>query len=214
MATYKKGINGAFNGKLGTVVGIKWRGGNYMRSLPRKSGKPATEAQLNQRFVFALVNGWLRPLRDLIWIGFQSFKGTKTPMNAAVSLVMKEAITGENRANYAIEFAKVILSRGELLISIIREVIKLIDDLLNIKWESAPESVFCKGSDRATFVVYSPSNGQFITFKDIAERADGEVTLQLPPGFRDNTLHCWMSYVNEAGDAVSTSIYVGELSEH
>src|SRR5687768_15182871 len=95
MARYKNGINGAFSSKVGTVVGASWRGIDYMRSVQKPISRPASRAQVNQRLVFALVTGWLKPLRDLIWIGFQVFKGTKTPMNGCVSFIMKEAITGD-----------------------------------------------------------------------------------------------------------------------
>lgn len=43
MATYKKGILGAFSGTVGPVVGASYRGKDVIRSRPKKSSKPATE---------------------------------------------------------------------------------------------------------------------------------------------------------------------------
>lgn len=212
MGKYKNGIGGPFSGKIGNVVGVTWRGIDVMRSLPEPSTKPATEKQLNQRYVFAMGNSWLQPLRALIWIGFQVFTGTKTPMNGAVSLLLKEAVTGETRENYAIDFAKVILSRGELLISSIKKVWTPVDALLKIEWENPAASVFCKDDDRATFVVYNPQKVQFVTFQDVADRAAKEVGLQLPLDFAGDAVHIWMHYVNVEGNAVSTTQYLGEIA--
>src|SRR5690349_16463419 len=121
MGRYKNGINGPISGKVGQVIGANWRGVEVLKGLSTPSSKPPSEKQLDQRFKFSMVNNWLKPLRDLIWIGFQVFTGTRTPMNGAVSLMLNEAITGNNRQNFAIDFAKVILSRGELLISLVKQ---------------------------------------------------------------------------------------------
>lgn len=212
MATYRKGVNGPFKGKLGSVVGVTWRGIDVIRSLGEPNAKAPSEKQLDQRYVFALVNSWLKPLRDLIWIGFQIFKGTKTPMNGAVSLLLKEAVTGNSRENYAIDFAKVILSRGELLISLIKQVLALVNSILSIEWENPPASAFCRDDDKATIIVYNAVKQRFVTFKDVAQRADRVVDLQLPANFAGDVVHTWMYYVNTAGDAVSTSIYAGEFT--
>jgi hypothetical protein len=174
MARYKKGINGPFSGKVGSVVGASWRGIDYMRSVQKAITKPASQAQTNQRLVFALVTGWLKPLRDLIWIGFQVFRGSKTPMNGCVSFVMKEAITGDAEQSN-IDFPKVVFSRGELLVSLIREFTRT-DTALFIKWENGPACAFNNADDKATFILYNPAKEKFITFPGFAERSDLEKT--------------------------------------
>lgn len=211
MARYKNGINGPFSGKVGTVVGASWRGIDYVRSVQKAITKPASQAQINQRLVFALVTGWLKPLRDLIWIGFQIFKGTKTPMNGCVSFVMKEAVTGDGEQSN-INFPKVVFSRGELFISLIREFTAIADALLHIKWENGSASAFNSADDKATFIVYNPVKEKFVSFEGVARRADLEKTLQLPANFKNDIVHCWMHYVNAAGDAVSTSFYLGNIA--
>lgn len=209
MATYKRGINGPVSGKIGSAIGASWRGIDYLRSLPDIT-KPPTEKQLNQRLLFALVNGWLKPLRKLIWIGYQIFTGTKTPMNGCVSFHMTKAVSGQ-APNYEIDFAQVVLSRGELLISFIKEVLCLLGAILNIKWDDVTASAFCSDNDKATFIVYNPAKEKFITFEGITERQAKEVNLRLPADFAGDVVHGWMSYVNTKGDAVSTSVYLGEV---
>lgn len=212
MGTYKNGINGAFSGKIGNVVGATYRGIDYMRSLPETSDKPASEKQANQRALMGMVSGWLRPLKALIAIGYQMFNGAKTPMNVCVAFHLKEAIKGNSALNYTIDFAKAVFSRGELMISTIREVSMQPNSILRIKWEDAAfTSVFCRNDDEATVIVYNPDKSEFVTFENIAQRMDQQVDLTLPDDFEGDVLHAWMHYTNTAGNAVSTSLYLGML---
>jgi len=41
MATYSKGTNGAFSGKVGRVIGSNWRSTDYLKGLSKKSSIPA-----------------------------------------------------------------------------------------------------------------------------------------------------------------------------
>ncbi|MGX8712677.1 MAG: DUF6266 family protein, partial [bacterium] len=52
MATYKNGIMGPFNGKVGTVVGYMWNGKYCMRAYNRNVKNPRTEAQMEHRRMF------------------------------------------------------------------------------------------------------------------------------------------------------------------
>ena len=71
MAIISKGILGAYYGKVGEVVGSSWRGINYVKSLPRKIKRTASEKALNQRAKFAMVAGFLKPLREFFKEKFQ-----------------------------------------------------------------------------------------------------------------------------------------------
>jgi hypothetical protein len=60
--------------------------------------------------------------------------------------------------------------------------------VLNIKWEKGPASAFNKDNDKATFIVYNPVKGTFVTFQ-----------------IRNHTIRFWMHYV-------STEVYVGGIA--
>lgn len=210
MARYKDGINGAFRGKVGTVVGASWRGIDYVRTVADTSRIKWSEAQINQRILFALVVNWIKPLWAVINLGYQRYKNRKTPLNAAVGYHMKEAVKGE-APDLEIEFSKAIFSVGELLMSLIKELVALGNAMLRISWDNMAQSVYSCGSDRAIFIVYNPGKQQFISFICSALRADGEAVLQLPIGFAGDAVHCYMFFASEKGDMVSTSQYLGEM---
>ncbi|WP_285059137.1 DUF6266 family protein [Pedobacter ginsengisoli] len=210
MARFNNGINGAFSGKIGTVIGAECRGVQYGRSIGKPNTKGPTLAQQEQRNRFALVFNWLKPLLDVITTGFGLLTGKSTPMNNAVSYHLKEAVT-RTGGEMTIDYKKAIFSRGELLASWILEVLTLAEGLLSLRWKEQEETLFCGKSDKASFVAYNPAKTKFIKFKDAAIRGDGEVMLQMPPDFSGDDLHCWMSYASETGNRVSTTIYIGKV---
>lgn len=55
MATFEKGILGGFSGKVGSVVGARWRGINIMRRLPARGNYTPSPEQLAQRQKFTVV---------------------------------------------------------------------------------------------------------------------------------------------------------------
>jgi hypothetical protein len=208
MARYKNGINGPMSGKVGSVIASSWKGIAYIKSISEVSSRPGTQAQLDARRIFAIVSSWLRPLKLLINIGFQGFAQGKTPMNDAISFTLKEAVGGTG-ANKEIDFARAVFSKGELLTSWIEEMVALENAVLQAVWKDALASAFCRDSDQAYFVVYNPLKEKFVTFENAALRADGEVILQLPADFSGDAVHCYQFYVDDKGDAVSTTQYLG-----
>lgn len=206
MARYKNGINGPLRGKIGNVVAVSWRGLDVLRSLPERSDTEPSQAQKEHRRVFGLVSSWLRPLKELIWIGFRVVPEGKTPMNEAVSFIFKYALRGLGMDRH-IDFPKAVFSRGELLVSVLEETNVLPDDLLQIKWRNLSESAFNRGTDRATFIFYNERKQAFATFQAAALRSDKEVLLQLPKGFGADLMHGYMHYMSEQGDVLSTTQY-------
>ncbi|WP_276090863.1 DUF6266 family protein [Pedobacter sp. JY14-1] len=211
MAKYKSGIIGPLSGKMGNVVAASWRGVAYLRELPGKSGSKGTARQLEQRFKMALVSGWLRPLRDVIWLGFRSHDEAKTPMNACIGYHLVHALKQDAEGVWVIDFEKAVFSRGELLVSYVTGL-TAVNGLLMVKWMNGTASVFSAPDDRATFVVYSVARRQFVTFEEVCKRIDGEVALRLPDVFAGETLQVWMYYVARERRAVSTTLYLGTVA--
>src|SRR5690606_10134837 len=110
MATFLKGINGAYSGKVGNVVGSRWRDVDYVRSLPRPSSKPASEAQLAQRMRFALAVAFLSPIKDLLNLGFSDIEqATATGYNVALSNLLRNGMAGDY-PEVEIDYTKVQIS--------------------------------------------------------------------------------------------------------
>lgn len=112
MGTYKKGILGAFSGKVGTVVGSFWRGIAYIRSLASNVRNPRTESQMWNRGLMRFTVEKLRPFLPAIRVGFVG-TGNVSPWSKAVQ-VNKRIIASLSEAggDYVFDASRLVLSSG------------------------------------------------------------------------------------------------------
>ena len=114
MGRYSKSNFGQIIGKVGNAVGGKWRGVDYLRSLPAKSNRIRTPEQLAVQARLALAAGTLSPIKDIVNIGFGVKKQNgMTGYNAAVAAFIATAISGDY-PDYGVNHAEMQISRGSL----------------------------------------------------------------------------------------------------
>lgn len=211
MATYKKGILGVFSGKVGTVIGSTWKGIDYMRSLPKSSTKTPTQKQIDQRIRFALVNGFIKPMSNLIKTGFQSVSGSLTPMNAAIAYHLKEAVVGGS-PNFEVDYNKVLFSRGELLGPWLPVAVAGPAEQIDVSWQNNSSSSYAEPTDLATVLVYNPASKEYVFADQLAARSTLAATVRVPATFSGAMVHIWMAFFAADGSIVSTSVYLGEIT--
>jgi hypothetical protein len=211
MGKFLKGILGGFSGKVGNVIGAYWRGIDYMRSLPRKSNKPPTEAQLKQRMAFALVAGFLRPIGVLIKVGYQSYKGKQTPMNAAFAYHLEHAVTGIY-PNLTMDLPEVIISKGNLLAAFLPDVASSVAGEVTFSWINNAAVGSTDGTDKATVLIYNPTKNLFTYVQAAAIRSALTYTLEVPMDYSTDVVHAWIGFVKANGKEVSDSTYLGTVT--
>lgn len=210
MGKYKKGILGAFSGKIGTVVGSSWKGIEYMRSLPRPSTKAATDQQMIQRAKFALVSAFFRSASALINMGYQSLAQGKSGYNVATSDFIADAIIG-TYPDFEIDYSKVLFSKGTLTgaygVNAVSE-----SGSVKVSWDDNSNSGTAKASDQIVILVYNPDKGQFVyDINTGALRSAAEDTLLMPVEFLGDTVEVWVAFMTPDKKIFSTSMYVGQV---
>ncbi|MDR0228915.1 MAG: DUF6266 family protein [Flavobacteriaceae bacterium] len=209
MAEIQKGILGGVQGKVGTVVGVNWRGKNVIRSLPtRKKNVVASEKQLLQRAKFKLMVDFLNPLRQLTSKYFGESQGTKSRTNLAMSYQLQEAIV-ETANGPEIDFSKVVITKGVLTPAPV-VLTKLEEEKLTISWKSDAGKGLAKATDILTVVVYNSDYKGFYVLNQMVDRTKEIITENLPSGWTKNN-QVWMVWVDEKQKQSSTSVYVGEF---
>lgn len=211
MATYLKGILGVFTGKVGTVVGSSWKGIDYMRSLPKKTTKAPTQAQLDQRFKFGLVNNFFKSISSLVDVGFSSVAGKQTALNAAVAYHLKEAVVGTS-PDFQIDFSKVLISRGELLSPWLPTATVSTAAAIDFSWTDNSGANLSAANDLLVLLVYNPSTKEYVFLENAALRSDTQATLALPANFSGAEVHSWMAFFAADRKTVSTSFYLGKIT--
>lgn len=211
MGKFSRGILGGFSGKVGNVVGVNNGGSYYMRSLPSKSKKPPTEAQLRQRLKFSLVLAFLRPIRTLISVGYQSFKKKGGAFGAATGYLLENAITGVYPA-LSIDYTKVKVSRGSLLGVANPELVTTAGTSeIEFNWSNNALAGTINGTDMATLLVYSDVLDEYIMLAGAAPRSAETFSLAIPPRLLGQEVYCWMTFVRADGKQASDSRYMGKV---
>lgn len=211
MGILNGGLFGAFEKRTGPLVGRVVRGRNVISAVQHKSLLPRVQRQLEQQMKFRLLSVFLVALKEMIAVGFRS--ATKqSPLNAAFRYNFQKVIMGVY-PSYAIDFARVLCSRGKLDGPRAGMVMWAPDDAgLVFSWLPEVESRFNRGTDRACFVVYCAANGLAVTSLYAVRRADLSYLMLLPPDFAGQQLHCYMCLASANGHDVSDSIYL-EVSD-
>src|SRR5581483_11177097 len=111
MARIQESMHGAFTGKVGKLVGGKWNGIDYIRSLGVRTDKPATEAQLTQQIKMAVTVNFVRSIKKIVAIGYRDIAVKMSGYNAAAQYVFRNAITG-TYPDFKLDYSRIMISRG------------------------------------------------------------------------------------------------------
>lgn len=213
-----KNIQGAFTGKVGNLVGCRWKDTYYIRSRPEKVNHPNTEAQLAQRMRFVKTQDFMKPLKEFLRIGFGAYTSDKSAYNAALSYNIKNALGG-NYPNIVVNPSQFLVSRGSLPGNSKTAVKLLSKNSIKFFWNTTETSPPGKLSDKVLLVVRSLDSEDADYRLDAARRSEGGATITLPSNFSGKEIACYLVFVkqkvllgNYSEDAISDSIFCGTLS--
>ncbi|EOR94223.1 hypothetical protein ADIARSV_2639 [Arcticibacter svalbardensis MN12-7] len=208
MRTIKNGANGAFSGKVGSVVGSNWRDVDYIRGLSKRSTKKPTEKQSQARRNFGLLSEFLGSLRAVI---DQGFKHEDTRRATALNLAIQAnyQVFENVQADALPDYAKVILSKGRLVGKPAGcNLSSAGAGVMRITWEMYSNSALERGVDQATIVLYSPSLKESLILSDQYLRQDQMAEIHLPGSWADQNL-CVYMFMTSMEDQNSDSVFVG-----
>jgi hypothetical protein len=208
MATFEKGFLHTFSGTIGPVVGSSWRGKPNMRSLP-KPRSYTSQAQLEQQARFGKVMEFLYPFKHLIKFTYQEVSAGMTPMNSAVSFILRNALIG-TYPNFSIDHASVLIARGSLPGASLPSASAAGSGCIHFSWGDNSGIGSAKPRDRAVLVAYCGAEKSSAYFLEGLFRNTGSGILSCE-SWRGKTVHTWMAFLSANGRYVSPSTYTGAL---
>lgn len=211
MGKINQGILGGFSGKVGTVIGGRWKNINYMRAKASSVTNPRTEAQLIQRSKFATVLRFLQPLTEFLRTGFKLYSNGMTQFNSAMSYNLNNAVIG-NYPNFLLDYTKVLVSRGHLTGALNPITENEGPRQISISWDVNTGVGNAKDSDFALIAIYNPSKGEAITETKETHRSEGRREMNLPQDYTGDTLQIFLGFISEDGKNVSNSSYVDSIT--
>lgn len=211
MATFEKGILGGFSGKVGNVVGSRWRGKNIMRSLPQRGNYTPTEKQEEQREKFKTVIGFLSPIVGILNRYFGNPQGDKSRSNLATSYHLKHAVINTAQG-MVMDYAQVLISKGDLRGIDTGTLTAGASQTLVLSWQDNSGQGKATAIDELMVVVYAPSINLFYNNLAVAIREDTTATVTLPNFMGGLEVHIWASFSKPETDLAAISTYMGAVT--
>jgi len=208
MAVYVKGALGAFSGKVGNLIGSKWRSIDYMRSLPRPSKRSASKNQIEVRAKFAHAHEFLNPIRDFIKMSYPVRKGSKHDAFDKLMSNLMSLIEG-SYPNYSIRYKDVELSKGSM--SPVRGNFKIEADGIKLVWKPRVSVGTAERNDLIHIILYQVKTNDYYLFQD-SQRSDGLSIININE-IPNKDFHAWTMASNAELSRFSNSTYHRILEE-
>jgi hypothetical protein len=210
MGTIVKGILGGFSGKVGTVVGSKWKDRAVMKSVPGpRKGNP-TLLQLQQQARFTLMIKFLQPLTALFNETFSSGTVGMSGFNKAFSYNILNAVSGVYPA-LAVNFPMLLVSKGDLPNATAPAVTSPLAGQLAFKWTDNSGLGKARATDMAVVAVFCEELKHWIYNVNTADRSAGTYTLDVSV-FSGKPIQTFLGFLSADGNFVSNSLYTGVVN--
>ena len=210
MGTINKGILGGFSGKVGNIVGGRWKGIDYMRSLGSRRNTAPTDKQKEQQLKFGLMSRFQQPLANLLATSFRSYAIKMTGSNNAMSYNLKNAVIGIY-PDFSIDYSKVLISKGRMPNALNPIAESLNPGEVNFSWLNNGGVGKALDSDRSILVAYCPALQQCV-YTDFGPDRSTEVAVLDLTSFSGLEIQTWIGFISENERQVATSIFTGALT--
>jgi hypothetical protein len=211
MSKISSGILGGFSGKVGNVVGAKWKGIDTMKIKPSKVSNPKTPGQLDQRTRFSTTLGFLKPITDFLKVGFRHYAKRMSAFNAAMSYNLQNAITG-SYPNYSIDYSEALVSRGTLTPGADGAVSSTTAGTVTVTWSDNSGNGSALSSDKSMIIVYNPTRGEAVSLMTGPQRSVETASVTVPDDYTGETVYVYLTFINAEGSKVSNSIYCSSVT--
>lgn len=158
MGRLNNGPNGGYSGKAGSYVGYNWKGGSYIRGLPKlKKNRKPTPDQLAARAKFAFLNMWLKKFKTIIAMTFRTYSPKMTGMMASYSCNAKNVLG--QYPDFQIDFPAFMISHGELQGAEIPTAISEDTGIITYHWDATLNNKKGSSVDSSLLFAIIPESG-------------------------------------------------------
>lgn len=206
MGIIKQGILGGFSGKVGNVIGSSWRGISYMRSVAQSTAKTRSVAQAIQQERFARVVSFLQPITAYLRIGYKGGKEHQSPFNAAMSYVIKRAVTDDG-----IDYSKVLVSHGSLT-PVMEAKATESNGKVSFTWTDNSGQGDALATDWAMPLAYNTVKREAIFTTHAVTRAEGKTELSLPSRWTGDKLVVYLGFTSQDELTPANSLYLSDAT--
>ena len=224
MAKQRFGINDAYRGTVGTVIGYQWRGRWCLRARPLRVRNPRTARQQANRMLFKQMVALTGSLKMALRKGLHamSMKEHITECNYFVKY-NKECFSLDAEQRMAVDWEQLIISDGPLASPVFGEGQTSLTSStsststtsstratsLTVPFAPHAEGERASGDDEVYLYAYCPEAGEGVLSAP-AYRRTGSVQLTLPERWQGKAVRLYAFAVDYRGEASPTA-YLGLL---
>lgn len=211
MGKIKQGVLGGFSGKVGAVVGSRWKSVYYMRGLTDHVNDKNSLKQQAQRAKFAVAQAFAHDVLGFVRYGYSPELGNRTPYNGLVSYLLRHAMTGSG-TDWELDFEKVMVSRGTLT-PVKQASASVSGNTVSFTWTDNSGSGDAKATDVAMVLVYNKNTGEADYNTSAGVRSDGQCQFTLPAGWGSANLAVYLGFRNtETGNCADSTCLINSGS--
>ena len=207
MGKIESGAFSSISGKVGNLVGSTWKNINYLKAKPKRSSKPPTQQQEEQRLRFRVVAKFVNLLTPLLRITNKSRAADRTTNNVSFTEIIGNNLTGVY-PNFEIDIPSCIITRGVLVNGGSPNVQPKPGGILEFNWNDNSGNLLAKPGDQAILIVYCPELPAADFRTEAGTRSAGTATMNAS-AFTGKLVHTWISFMDKATGEVATSEYTG-----
>lgn len=204
MGTINQGILGGFSGKVGPIVGFRWKSKYYIRARAAKVSNPRTPKQQEQRGKFATAFNFLKNIKPFVRIGYKEFTRERSAFNSAMSYMLKRAVTGDGK-DVKIDFDRVLVSAGSLM-PVFEGTATQDRDKMYFDWQDNSGMGNAESADIVMLLVYNKEKETAVYDTEAALRSDRHAELSLPNDWEGDEQVAYLSFCSADGSCVSNSV--------
>lgn len=212
MSKNMKGILGAQYGKIGPVVGRKFREENVYSAYQKNVSNPRSRSQMEHRYRFRALSTLSHDMACGAIFGFRTAaKGTNLSPRNLFQKTNWPNVTSTSSGTINIEYSGIQVSKGGL--SLVNFSDATFDIPLSVVVDFEEYGAPCQRTqnDRAFAYVYCPDAKQGI-LSEATDLGGGKVTVRVPSLWTGMRVHVWGFVRNEGPADDEKDIPAGECS--
>lgn len=207
MAKLEQGILGHFSGKVGTVVGYRWRGMECVRAYRREINYPDTPLQQTEREWFVAMVRFAAHARQALLLGFAS-QAAEAQMTEGNWFVKCNKMNFRHQGQGVVtDYAHLRLASGSAAPVSFKAPVVTADGVLCVDFEKNTQFSRALPDDRVYLYAYCPTLETGMLTAPTARRTK-QLRVSLPDSWRGHEVHLWGFVIDREGRA-SNSSYVG-----
>ena len=211
MARQTEGFLGGFNGRIGNIVGYRWKGVWCVRARPGHMRNPRTEKQMEHRGMFKEEVRLASRMGQAVNLGLRSLadEANMTAHNVFVSLNQQAFSLVDGR--FTVDYPTLRLSAGPAAPVAFGEAAVDSGNTLTISFEKNPLRL--TAADNYDYVyLYAYSHELQLGFLSApVHRREKRIAISLPDIFAGKELHLYGMTQNQQGQ-MSETIYAGSVA--